>query len=46
MMHRLVASKQSVMQLLIGSTRASIVVQPAQKFSVVNVETVRQNKLN
>ena len=41
MMHRLVASKQTVMQLLIGSTRACMVAQPAQRFSsIVNVETV------
>ena len=39
MMHRL-ASKQTVMQLLIGSTRACMVAQPAQRFSVVNVENV------
>jgi ATP synthase F1 delta subunit len=40
MMQRLVASKQTVMQLLVGSTRACMVVQPAQRFSsVVNVET-------
>jgi hypothetical protein len=41
MMQRLVASKQTVMQLLVGYTRACMVVQPAQRFSsVVNVETV------
>jgi hypothetical protein len=40
MMHRLAASKQTVMQLLIGSSRACMVAQPAQRFSVVNVETV------
>ncbi len=40
MMHRLAASKQNVMQLLIGSSRACMVAQPAQRFSVVNVETV------
>jgi hypothetical protein len=40
MMQRLVASKQTVMQLLIGSTRACMVAQPAQRFSVVNVENV------
>lgn len=41
MMQRLVTSKQTVMQLLVGSTRACMVVQPAQRFSsVVNVETV------
>jgi len=43
MMQRLVASKQTVMQLLVGSTRACMVAQPAQRFSsVVNVETVSQ----
>lgn len=41
MMQRLVASKQTVMQLLVGSTRACMVAQPAQRFSsVVNVESV------
>ena len=40
MMQRLVASKQTVMQLLIGSSRACMVVQPAQRFSMVNVENV------
>jgi hypothetical protein len=40
MMHRLVASKQTVMQLLIGSSRACMVAQPAQRFSVVNIENV------
>ena len=43
MMQRLVASNQTVMQLLVGSTRACMVAQPAQRFSsVVNVETVSQ----
>ena len=43
MMQRLVASKQTMMQLLVGSTRACMVAQPAQRFSsVVNVETVSQ----
>ena len=46
MMQRLVASKQTVMQLLVGSTRACMVAQPAQRFSsVVNVETVSRFKI-
>ncbi len=39
MMQRLAAQRQTLMQLLVG-TRACIVAQPIQRFSVVNVETV------
>ncbi len=41
MMHRLAAQRQTLMQLLVGANRACLVAQPAQRFSVVNVETVR-----
>ena len=47
MMHRLVASKQTVMHLLIGSARATMVAQPAQRFSsIVNVDTVSSHYKN